>query len=345
MHYFDSLERSNEFLRLALGEMGKYSIPPDPLNYAVWYEYVSGKNANLKAAIDKQVKGSDKTLDTEMSRDLYDQYIADEKTLILDAIRGEIRNILDRALSDIAETDGTMSHSGSTLESCIEEIQQALDAQTIQRIIDSVVSQVKLIGQSGYQLRENLETVSHEMEGLKKKLEKLSVEAKTDTLTGLANRRAFEGAIMKELARSNQLGSELSILLADIDHFKRINDTYGHLVGDNVLRITAKMIKGHIRGQDLVARFGGEEFVIMLPDTALEGARVVAEKIRTSFEKMQVKKKQSQETIGAITLSIGGTSYKKGESLEKLIRRTDNAHYKSKGQGRNRVTCVNSSQK
>jgi diguanylate cyclase len=340
MHYFDTLEQSNEFLRLALGEMGKYGIPPDPLNYAVWYEYVSGKNANLQAAIDQQMKGSGKTLDAEMSRNLYDQYIADEKRLILDAIRGEIRSILDRVLSDIAETDGAMLLSGSKLESCIEEIQQALDAQTIERIIDSVVSQVKLVGQSGNQLRENLEIVSHEMEGLKKKLEKLSEEARTDTLTGLANRRAFEGAMATELERSNRLGSELSLLLADIDHFKRINDTHGHLVGDNVLRITAKMIKDLIRGQDLVARFGGEEFVIMLPDTPLEGARVVAEKIRYSFEKMQVKKRQSQETIGAITLSLGGACYRTGESLEEFVERTDNALYQSKGRGRNCVTCV-----
>ena len=340
MHYLDSLEQSNEFLRLALGEMGKHGIPPDPLNYAVWYEYVSGRNANLKAAIDQQVKSSAKTLDAEMSRNLYDQYVADEKRLILDTIRSEIKNILDRVLSDIAETDGTMSHSGSNLEGYLEEVRQALDAKTIQRIIDSVVSQVKLIGQSGSQLRENLETVSHEVEGLKKKLEKLSEEARTDTLTGMANRRAFEGAIVDEMDRSNRLGSELSLILADIDHFKRINDTHGHLVGDNVLRITARMIKGLIRGQDMVARFGGEEFVIMLPDTPLEGARVVAEKIRASFETMQVKKKQSQETIGAITLSLGGTCYRKGESLEEFIGRTDNALYQSKGEGRNRVTCM-----
>ena len=111
-------------------------------------------------------------------------------------------------------------------------------------------------------------------------------------------------------------------------------------MGDSVLRITAKMIKDLIRGQDLVARFGGEEFVIMLPDTPLEGARVVAEKIRYSFEKMQVKKRQSQETIGAITLSLGGACYRIGESLEELIGRTDSALYKSKGEGRNRVTCV-----
>jgi diguanylate cyclase len=340
MYYFDSLEQSNEFLRLALSELGKYGIPPDPMNYAVWYEYVSGKNANLTAAIDQLVKGSGKTLDDEMSRDLYDQYIADEKRLVLDAIRSEIRNILDRVLGDIAETDGDMSRSESSLESYIEDIQKALDAKTVQRIIDSVLSQVKLIGKSGNQLRENLETVSHEVEGLKKKLEKLSEEARTDTLTGLANRRAFEDAIVREMDRSNRSGSELSLLLADIDHFKRINDTHGHLVGDNVLRITAKMIKGKIRGQDLVARFGGEEFVIMLPDTPLEGAAVVAEKIRASFEKMQVKKKQSQETIGVITLSLGGASYRKGESLEELIGRTDSALYQSKGKGRNRVTCV-----
>jgi len=115
-----------------------------------------------------------------------------------------------------------------------------------------------------------------------------------------------------EIDQSAKTGKELGLLMADIDFFKRVNDTHGHLIGDKVLRITGAMLKNCVKGRDLVARYGGDEFVIMLPDTPGEGAITVAENIRSYFEAKRWKKKETGQPIGTITLSLGVSLYSPG---------------------------------
>jgi diguanylate cyclase len=126
--------------------------------------------------------------------------------------------------------------------------------------------------------------------------------------------------------------------MADIDHFKRINDTHGHTVGDNVIRMVAATIKDTLKGKDLAARIGGEEFAILLPETPLDGAMVLAEKMRLTFERLDLKKKSDGERLGKITLSFGVTPYKDSEPADSFMNRVDQALYQSKDTGRNKVT-------
>ena len=126
--------------------------------------------------------------------------------------------------------------------------------------------------------------------------------------------------------------------MLDVDHFKRFNDTYGHLLGDKVLKLIGRVLKASVKGKDLAARFGGEEFAILLPDTPLSGALSLAESIRKAIEKSKIKRMDTGEAIGNITISIGAARYHSGESINSLIDRSDAALYLSKKQGRNRVT-------
>jgi diguanylate cyclase len=126
--------------------------------------------------------------------------------------------------------------------------------------------------------------------------------------------------------------------MADIDHFKKINDTHGHLVGDNVIRMVAGTLKNSVKGRDDVARIGGEEFAVILPDTPIDGALKLAEDMRVTFDKFDLKKKNSGESLGKVTLSFGVTKYQFGESVETFINRADEALYKSKNTGRNKVS-------
>ena len=188
---------------------------------------------------------------------------------------------------------------------------------------------------------EHVESFSILAEQLSLELKKISLYERvqelaiTDGLTGIYVRRHFIERLNEELARCKKHGFELSLLMIDLDHFKLCNDTYGHLVGDIALKEIAKIMKEHVRQVDLVGRYGGEEFVIALPDTDKKSAINVAERIRSSVEKHKFR--AYDETI-AITISIGVANFpENGEEIPTLIDRADQSLYKAKEEGRNRV--------
>jgi polar amino acid transport system substrate-binding protein len=153
-------------------------------------------------------------------------------------------------------------------------------------------------------------------------------QAQEDALTGIYNRGSIE-SILKKLLRKE----DGSILFFDIDHFKKINDTYGHEKGDFVLKKLAKIIKDHIRESDIFGRWGGEEFVLILPNTPYEKALIVAEKIRKIVE--------SSDFDGIdVTISVGVSEFRKGDSVKSVVKKADLAMYKAKEDGRNRVKGI-----
>lgn len=162
--------------------------------------------------------------------------------------------------------------------------------------------------------------------------------AVTDGLTGLINHAHFKESLGFELGRSKRYGNHLTLLLLDIDFFKNINDTYGHLIGDVVIRRVAQALKGRVRDCDQVARYGGEEFAILLPQTDLQGAYIVAERIRQHVRDMRFHN-EDQEPIPSVTVSIGVAQLRKSDSPLSLLERADHALYAAKRSGRNAVCC------
>lgn len=174
--------------------------------------------------------------------------------------------------------------------------------------------------------------------------ERLTEQARRDPLTGLHNRR-FLTERVHELTRSGSGAcTSIGVMLVDIDHFKQVNDTYGHLVGDKVLRAVAQILKASVKGKDTAARFGGEEFVVLLPDTSIDGAQALAEKLRSTIERSRIRRSDNQQEIAQITVSFGIASYRAGESANDFVSRVDNALYLSKRLGRNRVTLASERQ-
>lgn len=163
----------------------------------------------------------------------------------------------------------------------------------------------------------------------------LKQHASTDSLTGIANRREFDAALQAEIRRTERYRQPFSMLLLDIDHFKQVNDTFGHQTGDVVLRGLAKLVAGRIREQDMFARWGGEEFVILVPNCNAIEARLFAEKLRRAVEQHDF------QTVGKVTCSIGLVEYHQGESVNNLIDRVDECLYRAKNNGRNRVEVLN----
>ncbi len=335
--YTDTVEQSGEYLRLALDYMGQFSIPVDPINYTVWYEYVSGRNESLKGEIDRFLKHPER-FTVKVCKELFRRYIAEGQGVAVEEMRQEIRRIIAEILKHIMDAGGEVSRYGEVLETYADELVDNLDADEIRNIVDRIILETKSMEESGEVLKKRLMATTQEVEALRKDLEKVRKEATTDTLTGLANRRYFEEVLEREANEASGSGKDLCLIMADIDNFKHVNDTYGHLVGDKVLKVTASMIKDSVKGRDFVARYGGEEFVIVLSDTPIQGAKIVADKMREYFESTRMKRKDTGEFIGKVTLSFGVARYRHGESVDELIQRADRALYVSKNRGRNCVT-------
>jgi len=187
------------------------------------------------------------------------------------------------------------------------------------------------------QLEQRLDDSRQQISDLQDNLEAVRAESMTDSLTGVANRKLFDRTLSDAVEQARESGESLSLLMMDIDHFKRFNDTFGHQAGDGVLRLVAAAMKANVKGRDLVARYGGEEFSAVLPATALADALTVAEQIRQAVMAKELIKKSSGESLGNVTLSIGAATLEDGEDAEQLISRADRYLYSAKRGGRNRV--------
>jgi diguanylate cyclase (GGDEF)-like protein len=177
--------------------------------------------------------------------------------------------------------------------------------------------------------------VVHDITGRKQRHDDVTRQANVDTLTNLPNRRAFDDVFQQEIARSGRYDRPLCVAIADIDHFKSINDGFGHQVGDAVLEKLAMFMRSSLRTSDYVARWGGEEFTILLPETPLDLAAELLNRLRTDIANYVI-----QEIGRAVTLSFGVTACSKPDDADDLLERADRALYTSKQTGRNKVTTL-----
>jgi diguanylate cyclase (GGDEF)-like protein len=205
---------------------------------------------------------------------------------------------------------------------------------------------------SARSLNDQMDREQRELEELRRDLERrveertlelqeasarLAEASRTDALTGLPNRRGFLEVSAHALERVRRTGRPASLALGDIDHFKQINDTYGHAAGDEVLRRVGSTIRGALRGQDLIARWGGEEFILLFPDTGLTGAAQAAETVRAAVDALVVEHEGARL---AVTISLGVAEHAHGRALEASLAAADAALYRAKQEGRDRVVLA-----
>lgn len=282
MNYTEERTKAGEYLRLALNYIAKYNLPVNPVNYTVWYEYVSGKNMKLKKAIDHSLENA-KTFDKKKVEGLYQKYVADGDRIVISKLLTKVSLMLKDITSHVSETEGDLAGHGKNLGELADRIGDVHDYNEIKAIVDQMIVETKELVNSGKRLQTRMKISSEDLNQLQQELEKSQQEAQTDALTALINRRGLEKKLELERIRAKQNDSPFSIIMLDIDHFKKVNDAFGHLVGDSLLRSIANLLKDHLRRNDIAARYGGEEFLILLPETDIQGATAVGEKIRNSL--------------------------------------------------------------
>jgi diguanylate cyclase len=336
--YLEDQEQASEYLRLALALLSKHHIPMSPLNYRMGYDCVSGKSEDLKKAFDEVAAPVDKSL-TERLWELYQNfYVLDGQAL--ENIRHELKSIIMSMQGDIERSGGKLSGYADKLDRFAAMLNASPTPQAMSTEVKMVIEDTRATEQSQRQFNAQLMQITQDMEFLRKELAQIREESYIDSLTGISNRKAFDAALEEAVQKTRSTRSTFTVLIADVDHFKQVNDNYGHLIGDKVLRFVASTLKWCVKGKDLVSRFGGEEFAVILMNTDVTGAYSVAEQIRRAIHAGKIKDLNSQKMLDQVTISIGIAQFDSSDLPNDLLQRADQALYQAKAKGRNRVEIV-----
>jgi diguanylate cyclase len=338
-----SFPRENDAADAALRIIRTLALKPEPLNYAVWFTYCAGDSLDLKAELDQYFKAK-KPITPDVSEAIFAKYIAPALASVADlATRQKLDDANDRLAKTLASVmslvaQGAQGTAGFTqaLETFKAEVDAVVEPK-LAAAVKAMVGETQKMARLNVELQGRLAAASADIGALKSDLNAIRKEAFTDGLTEIPNRRAFNKQIDELTAALRVKSGYLSLMLTDIDRFKAFNDTHGHLVGDQVLKVVAKVLARSVRETDFAARYGGEEFAVLFPGTRLKDAVAVAEKFRTAVRAKDMQNRRTGESLGKVTVSVGVAEYVLGESVEDFIARADTALYLAKQMGRDRV--------
>ena len=337
MRYQHSREESAEILRRALQLMSPHRAGYHPVSYAVWYEHAADLNPGLTQELDKLLACETLLSDTEICR-LHALHIAGRDVQAFELAQNQLREVLGESEKQAAHAERSVKRFTVSLDDAIQDARRQEETgvalvEKVSRVLAEAAQLQGVLGVLHQQLTRQRQEVDHVME----RLERAQTEPLRDPLTGLKNlhglRRALEAREGAELVG-------VAFLAVDIDYFKRVNDTHGHVIGDKVLAKVADILREHLTGEDMAARLGGDEFAMFLPGKSLADAAALAEKIRASATRTVITRPDGMQYVGAVTLSIGVAVGEPGDNLESLRHRADEALYDAKDAGRNRTAVA-----
>jgi diguanylate cyclase len=317
---------------------------PSPENYSVLFAYYEESDPELKLAVSEAMKlsGRDPVRLSEVFNAVYEKYLSSAKhENFLHGAAGKFDQEIAQMLAMVSEANDEAEQYSKVLNNFTKDINKSdVSVDQMRSMVERMQAETTSASSQNSKLREQLATSLKQVQELRVSLDSVRREALIDPLTGIGNRKAFTGEISKCIEEAIEKGEPLSVLMVDIDFFKKFNDKYGHLVGDEVLKLVASALKENIKGRDFVARWGGEEFGVLLPGTRLEDAVKVGDHLRRIVASKKIIRKPQNEDLGVITLSMGCTVFCKEETIEEFVDRADQGLYKSKKNGRNQVTAM-----
>lgn len=334
--YVDHLGRAAE---AAVASMRRHGIAPSVENYAIWFHNHAGYNPALSRMItmlEEAGDGFDRSRQAELHRRFIDH---GSETRVAHESIGRAGAALEAVLRNVESLRRDTQGYGDLLGEAAIDIAGATRIEELGQLVTALQQETDGIRERTEVLQAELVQRNEEVGALRFELQRARLAVNTDPLTGIGNRRMFDDALRLAIIETTDHAAPLSLLLIDVDHFKRFNDAHGHQTGDLVLRLLALRLKEMVKGRDTPIRFGGEEFAVILPQTPIAGALEVAEQIRKDIGSKRVQLRASGEQLGEITLSIGAAAFRAGEPPATLVERADRALYLAKQQGRNRVVA------
>ncbi len=329
----DTADIANSFIR-------RFELPPLPEVFEVFYVHTTKQNEGLSTALDRVMESPERVV-IDVILSLHDRFLgalAAQNGLetIGEALTDEITQMFAHLETGLAGN----THFSNVLKESIRDLSGSRTKEELRSIARHMFKSNQSALSMSHELSQQLERSRHELDKARSELDEMRENAFTDHLTKLANRRAFDRDLAAAIDLSTACHQPLALAILDIDHFKRINDTFGHQVGDRVLQRLASLLQQNVKGRDKIARLGGEEFSLILPNTDIEGARALNEELRKLFENLVWVQKSGEEDIGQITISSGVALFQLGDTVETLVERADQQLYVAKTSGRNTVSVA-----
>lgn len=324
--YKDSPSKAALVAEKVIKEIKELKVAATPVHFTLLYERAIELDHELADNLNELINAGEYSDTT-----VYALYLGLLKSILNQQLPFlEVGSLLSEALSGINSWSQQSCEQQKTLEKSIEYLKNHTSQDDVICYTEAhILPAIKQLHLATRQLQKELTESASVIKKLSRDLDDANHLAKTDSLTGIANRRGFDQIVSTKIKLAKSEGQTFSMLILDLDHFKNVNDEYGHLVGDSALRYIAKLLKAEIKGHDEVARFGGEEFVIILNNINYDNSLKFAENLRTTIEKKSLRIKDNNKPL-RLTISIGVAMYQMGESSDSLFQRADKALYLAK---------------
>ncbi len=326
--------------RRVIDEMEQAGVWPTPVNFELWLHYLGDPEGPLGREIGRILAAAEPFTEATAEM-LAAEYLP--RGRLTEEIRDAGR-VLDRELASVSDAISRAHRSqaayGQTLDKAATRIGAAGDGDELKTIVTGLTSATRRIQRENETLEKKLDASTREVARLREHLEQVRRDAMTDALTNLANRKAFDENLAAACEAAETNGEPLLLAVLDIDHFKRFNDTWGHQTGDQVLRYVASVLGRVAKAPRVAARYGGEEFAMIFPGETPEQVETALEAVRKEIASRSLRRRSTNDELGAVTISAGFAFRAAGESGANLLDRADAALYASKRAGRNRVTSA-----
>lgn len=332
-----SVDRTVGIGKRAAELMRAYSESAAPRAYELFYTFVTGLKPQLNEAV-KALVADKRMLSSEDVERLWGQHVSPEGLeRQTDKASGGLLLELRKVIDLIETALGSTTRYGDSLESLNEDLKLGVEPTRLHGIVETLIAATRTVAATNQQLEARLHSSRDEIENLRKVLDDVRTESLTDALTGISNRKSFELTLAARVAQSQLEKTSLVLIVIDIDHFKRFNDSYGHLTGDQVLRLVAAAMRESMGRDATLARFGGEEFAMILPGADEASGVACAESIRKNVMCRELLRRSSGESLGRVTVSLGVAQLRDSDTMSTLLERADLCMYRAKTAGRNRT--------
>ncbi len=339
------LQKAKATAMAVVDGLALHGLTASPVNYSVWYAHLAGENPAMSRKIHDHLSNKHR-LGDEVLEQLWRRHcsVAGDPAVV-----AETGDRLGRLMASLAQQ---MSQAGGVTErfsgaitefgaGIVEALSSPDSALILQDATRKMLAETRQMAEQNRSLEGQLKNAGGEIAGLRSDLEEMRREAYTDPLTGIGNRKTFDRNLAEAMNEARDGAKPLALVMIDIDHFKKFNDTHGHVLGDEVLKLVARCLVSGVKGRDTVARYGGEEFSVILPETSLGNAIKVADQLRQLVKTKRITLKSTGKILGEVTMSLGVALLHPDDTPSAMIKRADAALYYAKRNGRDRVADEN----